>query len=55
MRNKFLGVGEPGYDPMRKLRTILAGLRYAVLSDFSVAYKLVLSVIVLVTAFALNP
>ncbi len=54
MRNKFLGIGEPGYDPARKLRTIVAGLRYAVLSDFSVAYKLVLSVIVLILAFALR-
>lgn len=54
MRNKFLGIGEPGYDPVRKLRTIAVGLRYAVLSDFSVAYKVVLSVIVLVVAFALR-
>lgn len=54
MRNKFLGIGEPGYDPARKLRTIVAGLRYAVLSDFSVAYKVVLSVLVIVAAFALR-
>lgn len=54
MRNKFLGTGEPGYDPLRKLRAIASGLRYAVLHDFSVAYKLVLSVIVLSVAFALR-
>ena len=54
MRNKFLGIGEAGYDPRRKLRTIFSGLRYAVLSDFSVAYKLVLSVGVLTAAFALR-
>jgi diacylglycerol kinase (ATP) len=49
MRNKFLGTGEPGYHPLRKVRTVLSGLRYAVLHDFSVAYKLVVS-----TAFALR-
>jgi diacylglycerol kinase len=54
MRNKFLGIGEPGYDPLRKLRTIFSGLRYAVLSDFSVAYKVILSVGVLTAAFALR-
>ena len=54
MRNKFLGIGEPGYDPARKFRTIVAGLRYAVLSDFSVAYKVILSIGVLTAAFALR-
>ena len=54
MRNKFLGIGEPGYHPVTKLRTIFAGLRYAVLSDFSVAYKVMLSVFVLAAAFALR-
>lgn len=47
MRNKFLGTGTPGYHPMRKLRIVLSGLRFAVRYDFSVSYKLVLSVIVL--------
>ncbi len=51
MRHKFLGTGEPGYHPLRKLRTILSGLRYAVLYDFSVAWKLLFSLAVL--AFAL--
>ena len=54
MRNKFLGIGEPGYHPVTKLRTIVAGLRYAVLSDFSVAYKVTLSVFVLAAAFVLR-
>ena len=54
MRHKFLGIGEPGYHPLRKLRTALSGLRYAVLYDWSVTYKLVLSAIVLVVAFALR-
>jgi len=50
MRHKFLGTGEPGYHPLRKLRTIFHGLRYAVVYDFSVAWKLVLSVLVLAAA-----
>ncbi len=54
MRNKFLGIGEPGYNLQRKLRTIVAGLRYAVLSDFSVAYKVILSIVVLAAAFMLR-
>ena len=54
MRNKFLGTGDAGYHPLRKLRTVLSGLRYAVAYDFSVAYKLVLSVVVLAMTFALR-
>lgn len=54
MRNKFLGTGDAGYHPLRKLRTVLSGLRYAVAYDFSVAYKLVLSVVVLAMIFALR-
>lgn len=54
MRNKFLGTGEAGYHPLRKLRTVFSGLRYAVIYDFSVAYKLVLSVGVLTVTFLLR-
>jgi diacylglycerol kinase (ATP) len=54
MRNKFLGTGEPGYHPLRKIATVLSGLRYAVIYDFSVAYKLVLSAAVLAGAFLLR-
>ena len=54
MRHKFLGTGDPGYHPLRKLRTVFSGLRYAVVYDFSVAYKLVLSALVLAAAFALR-
>ncbi len=54
MRHKFLGIGEPGYHPVRKLRTIVSGLRYAVLYDWSVTYKLVLSAFILAGAFALR-
>ena len=54
MRHKFLGTGDPGYHPLRKLRTVFSGLRYAVIYDFSVAYKLVLSAVVLAAAIALR-
>lgn len=54
MRHKFLGIGEPGYHPLRKIATVVSGLRYAVLYDWSVAYKLALSVVVLAGAFALR-
>ena len=51
MRNKFLGTGEQGFRPIRKIRVALSGLRYAVLYDFAVGYKLVLSVITLAGCF----
>jgi diacylglycerol kinase (ATP) len=50
MRNKFLGTGETGYHPLRKIRIVLSGLRFAVLYDFSVTYKMVLSAIILALA-----
>ena len=50
MRNKFLGTGDSGYRPLRKLAVIAAGLRYAVLHDFSVMYKVVLSMLILALA-----
>jgi diacylglycerol kinase (ATP) len=52
VRHKFLGIGEPGYHPVRKLRTVFSGLRYAVIYDWSVTWKLVLSAVILVLAFA---
>jgi len=51
LRHKFLGTGEPGYHPLRKIRTVISGLRYAVLYDWSVTYKLIVSVVVLAIAF----
>lgn len=54
MRHKFLGTGDPGYHPLRKIRTVFSGLRYAVMYDFSVAYKLVLSALVLMAAIVLQ-
>jgi len=47
LRNKFLGTGETGFHPFRKIKIVLSGLKYAVRYDFSVTYKLMLSVIVL--------
>lgn len=54
MRNKFLGTGDPGYHPLRKIRTVVSGLRYAVLYDWSVTYKLFVSAAVLVVAFGMR-
>ncbi len=51
MRNKFLGTGQPGYHPVRKIRAVLSGLRYAALHDFSVGYKLALSAVLVSAAF----
>lgn len=48
MKNKFLETGEHGYHPLRKFKIILSGLRFAVLHDFSVLYKIILSVGILI-------
>jgi diacylglycerol kinase (ATP) len=50
MRNKFLGTGDAGYHPLRKIKVVLAGLRFAILYDFSVAYKMVLSSVIIALA-----
>ena len=51
MRNKFLGTGQPGFHPLRKVRVALSGVRYAVVYDFAVAYKTVLSILLLIACF----
>ena len=51
MRNKFLGTGQPGFHPLRKIKVAISGIRYAVFYDFAVAYKVVLSIIVLGICF----
>ncbi len=51
MQNQFR---TKGYQPLRKLKTILSGLQVAVVTDFSVAYKVVLSGPVLIGAFLLH-
>ena len=40
----------PGYHPLRKIKTIYSGLYVAIITDFSVAYKVVLSVPILICA-----
>lgn len=52
MRHKFLGIGEPGYHPWKKIRTVFSGLRYAIIYDWSVTWKLVLSAFLLGLAVA---
>ncbi len=54
MKNKFLGTGEEGYNPLRKFKVILAGLRYAAIYDFAVLYKFIISAIILVPVFIFN-
>lgn len=51
MRNKFLETGKYGYHPVRKVNIVLSGLKYAVRYDFSVTYKLILSIIILLIFF----
>ena len=51
VRNKFLGQGEYGYHPIRKIKVCLSGLRYAIRYDFSVAYKVYLSLSMLLVCF----
>jgi diacylglycerol kinase len=51
MTNKFR---TPGYHPIRKLKVILSGLYVAVVTDFSVAYKVILSIPVLGGSFFLR-
>ena len=54
MKNKFLDTGEHGYHPFRKFKIILSGLRFAVLYDFSVMYKIILSVLILIPVIIFN-
>lgn len=48
MKNKFLDTGENGYHPLRKFKIILSGLRYAVIYDFSVMYKIIISILIFI-------
>ncbi len=54
MKNKFLGTGERGYHPLRKFAVILSGLHFAVINDFSVLYKMILSLIILIPVLIFN-
>ena len=51
MRNKFLGTGQQSFHPMRKLRVVFSGLRYAILNESSVAIEIILSALVLAGCF----
>jgi diacylglycerol kinase len=51
MRNKFLGTGQQSFHPIRKLRVVFSGLRYAVLNESSVAIEIILSALVLAGCF----
>jgi diacylglycerol kinase (ATP) len=51
MRNKFLGTGQQGFNPVRKLRVAFSGLRYAILNESSVAIEIILSALVLTACF----
>ena len=55
VRNKFLGQGEDGYHPIRKIQVCLSGLRYAIRYDFSVAYKVYLSLLMLLVCLFSPP
>jgi len=48
MKNKFLDTGEHGYHPLQKFKIILSGLRYAVIYDFSVMYKIIISILIFI-------
>ena len=54
MYNKFLETGEKGYHPIRKIKVCLSGLRFAMHYDFSVAYKMYLSIVTLIVCFLLR-
>jgi diacylglycerol kinase len=54
MKNKFLETGERGYHPLRKFKIILSGLRFAVLHDFSVLYKIIISLLILIPVLIYN-
>ncbi len=55
MYNKFLGTGEHGYHPIRKIKVCISGFRYAIRYDFSVAYKIYLSLLILIVSFIFRP
>ena len=54
MRNRFTDENSPGYHPIRKVKVVFAGLSFAVRHDFSVAYKVVLSLVLVVVSAAVQ-
>ena len=51
MKNKFLDTGISGFSPARKVLVAVRGIYFAVVLDFSVAYKIVLSSILMAGFF----
>jgi diacylglycerol kinase (ATP) len=51
MQNKFLATSQKSFHPMRKLRIVVSGLRYAILNESSVVIELILSAVVLTGCF----
>src|SRR5512147_2681886 len=51
MQNKFLATSQKSFHPMRKLRIVFSGLRYAILNESSVVIELILSAVVLTGCF----
>ncbi len=51
MRNKFLRTKQQGFHPIRKLRIVFSGLRYAILNESSVVIEITLSALVLAGCF----
>lgn len=51
MRNKLLGSGDTGYHPLRKIKIVISGLKYAIMYDLSITYKPALSAVVLLVFF----
>ncbi len=54
MKNKFLGTGDEGYNPLRKFKVIMAGLRFAAISDFTVLYKIIISIVIIIPVLIFN-
>jgi diacylglycerol kinase len=44
----------PGYRPLKKIKVILKGIYIAVITDFSVAYKLALSIPIVISAIVFH-
>jgi diacylglycerol kinase len=51
---KRLNPSPSGYRPVKKLKVMLKGLYLAAITDFSVAYKLVLSIPILILAYVFS-
>lgn len=51
MRNRWSQTERPGYLPLKKVRNWREGARFAFFSDFSVTWKMVVSVLVLALSF----